>query len=178
MTTENQLAGHLTSAESSSNETMDAQLSQRTADAQLLRRVGYAMSKASDVLLEESERCVFVVHIPDAGPPVVTEHTTREEAGTRVLELKMLADADRNGDHYVLVFCGTRWHIVKGRTWKLFDGKEMIALRADLLEDHIDRSGLLSEPGPATVTGPTETVNPPTAQEVSDDYSLDIGEEG
>jgi hypothetical protein len=131
-----------TPPESSSKPKSDLELT-------ILRRLATTLSYAVSTLDNATPRDVFVLFIPPDDEPVVTKHTTREEVAARLCEVRLIqeAETDPEKEYFVYIFQGSRWQIVKGRTWKLYDGIEMFALTPQqTLVDAIDDSGSLREP--------------------------------
>lgn len=128
----------------------------------ILRRLAKTLGFAVQTLDEDINTSIYIVYVPDTGSPVVTEHKTREAVVARVSELRelQLAEDDPECEHHVFVFQGTRWRMIKGRTWKLYDGKELIDLRPGNIEDQFDDTGSLLEPPPLNDAVPEREPDP------------------
>ena len=133
-------------------QTLPASRSRPSQDVELaiMQRLAHTLGAAVKTLEAAEPTSIYVVFIPAADPPVITEHSTREEVVVRLSELRQLQmeEDDPEQEHHVFIFQGTRWRIVKGRIWKLYDGKELIDMAPQAIEDFVDESGSLRDPVP------------------------------
>jgi hypothetical protein len=170
----------------------DAQLPQEEL-LEIVSHLGAAFKFVEEVAHKErAANQLFAVYgIEHSGQPGVQIFDDMPALCAFVQERRAAQQAQPEYRHYLHMFCGRRLTIKKGRTWQIFDGKELTPIEGEELPSLFDDSGSLFErvdldrvlpnnsgAAPAQVPANAVHVNPPVLGRVAVDEDDEEAEPG
>jgi len=134
----------------------------------IVGRLKHVFTLIDDMLKSDFRGRIWAVWgVVGGAAPTVSEFESVDELCKLIADIRAKHNAERDNTYFLHMFCGQRYQIQKGRTWQLFDGRQLTPIEGGEIEPYLDQTGLMDDrpnlddvvigrPDDAYDTGPPE----------------------